>query len=215
MNQEGRFAHARGPGLRRDVRRRPGNVAQPLLYRLLQEDQAEKAEDPLARDEKLARLEAALFLTDEPLTTRKLSTVAEIADSREVKKLLARLKDRYEGDGSPFQIEEVAGGYQLLTLARYQPWLSRMRRNTTLARLSPPALETLTIIAYRQPIVRAEIENIRGVQVGEMLTQLMEKGLIKIVGRQESLGRPVLYGTTKQFLQRFGLNSLKDLPKVE
>jgi segregation and condensation protein B len=215
MNQEGRFSRARGPGLKRDARRRPGNVAQPLLYRLLQEEQAEKAADPLARDEKLARLEAALFLTDEPLTTRKLSTVAEIADSREVKKLLARLKDRYAVDGSPFQIEEVAGGYQLLTLARYQPWLSRMRRHTILARLSPPALETLTIIAYRQPIVRAEIENIRGVQVGEMLTQLMEKGLIKIVGRQESLGRPVLYGTTKQFLQRFGLNSLKDLPKVE
>lgn len=202
----------RGPGLRREPTRRPGNVPLPLLYSLLHEEQAEKAKDPLARDESLARLEAALFLSDEPLTTRKLATVAEIADSREVKKLLARLKDRYETDGSPFQIEEVAGGYQLLTLARYQPWLSRMQRNSTLARLSAPALETLTIIAYRQPIVRAEIENIRGVQVGEMLTQLMEKGLIKIVGRQESLGRPVLYGTTKQFLQRFGLNSLKDLP---
>jgi segregation and condensation protein B len=192
----------------------PVNHRLPLIYRLLTEEKSAQPTDPLARDEPLARLEAALFLADEPLTTRKLATVAELNDSREVRKWIARLKEKYSLDGSPFQIEEVAGGFQLLTESRYQPWLVRMQRNQTSSRLSAAAMETLTIIAYRQPIVRADIENIRGVQVGELLTQLIEKGLIKIVGRQESLGRPVLYGTTRLFLQRFGLNSLKDLPTL-
>ena len=113
------------------------------------------------------------------------------------------------------EIEEIAGGYQLLTRPVYHPWLNRLRRSHNEIRLSSAARETLAIVAYRQPIMRAAVENIRGVQCGDLLSQLMEKGLVKIAGRHESLGRPVLYGTTKKFLQVFGLNTIKDLPEVE
>ena len=193
----------------------PANHRLPALYRLLEDAGDTGPRDPQARDPKIARLEAVLMLADEPLHARKLAAVADLADSAEAKKLIEDLKELYDADGTAFQIEEIAGGYQLLTRPAYHPWLNRLRRTSNELRLSPAALETLAIIAYRQPIMRAEIENIRGVQCGELLGHLMEKGLIKIAGRHESLGRPVLYGSTKKFLQVFGLNSLKDLPEVE
>src|SRR5207245_252696 len=108
----------------------------------------------------------------------------------------------------------IAGGFQLLTRPQFHPWLARLRQAGNEVRLSGPARETLAIVAYRQPIMRADIEAIRGVQCGEVLRQLMEKGLIRIAGRHDSLGRPVLYGTTKKFMQVFGLKSLRDLPLV-
>src|SRR5262249_4861760 len=114
-----------------------------------------------------------------------------------------------------FQVEELAGGFQLLTRPEYHAWLVRLRRTGHDVRLTPAARETLAIVAYRQPIMRADIEAIPGVQCGEILRQLMEKGLIRIAGRPDSLGRPVLYGPTRKFLQIFGLRSLKDLPLVE
>ena len=205
----------RGPEQLRARQKFPGNHRLPQIYSRLAEGSREPIKDPSVRDERLARLEATLFLSDEPLTSRKIASVADLTDAREVTKLIARLRERYELDGSSFQIEELAGGFQLRTRAIYHPWLVRLRRSSNTLQLSGAALETLAIVAYRQPIVRADIENIRGVQCGEMLTQLMEKGLVKITGRQESLGRPVLYGSTKKFLQLFGLNSLKDLPEVE
>ncbi len=185
------------------------------LYRLLDDGSDVGPRDPQARDPKIARLEAALMLADEPLHARKLAAIADLADSAEARKFIDELKELYDADGTAFQIEEIAGGFQLLTRPVYHPWLNRLRRTSNDLRLSPAALETLAIIAYRQPIMRAEVENIRGVQCGELLGHIMEKGLIKITGRHESLGRPVLYGTTKKFLQVFGLNSLKDLPEVE
>ena len=109
----------------------------------------------------------------------------------------------------------MAGGFQLLTRPIYHPWLLRLRRTGNELKLSPAARETLAIIAYRQPIMRADIESIRGVQCGDMLRVLMEKGLVRIAGRHDSLGRPVLYGTTRKFLQAFGLKSVQDLPLVE
>jgi segregation and condensation protein B len=112
-------------------------------------------------------------------------------------------------------VEEIAGGFQLLTRPEFHPWLARARHTGHDLRLSPAARETLAIVAYRQPIMRADIEGIRGVQCGEVLRLLMERGLVKIAGRDTSLGRPVLYGTTKRFLQVFGLRNLSDLPMAE
>jgi segregation and condensation protein B len=114
-----------------------------------------------------------------------------------------------------FQIEEIANGFQLLSRPEYHEWISKIRKKSGESKLSQQALETLSIIAYKQPIIRAEIEAIRGVQSGQMIRTLIEKGLVKITGRDEVLGRPLLYGTTTKFLDHFGLKSIKDLPKVE
>ncbi len=166
----------------------------------------------LARDSRLALLEAALLAADEPVTLRRLVTAATLADAAEGRRLLRRLQELYDRDGTAFQVVEVAGGYQLQTRPEFHPWLARLRRSQPELRLSAAARETLTIIAYRQPITRADVEGIRGVQSGDILQQLMEKGLIRIAGRDDSLGRPMLYGTTKKFLQMHGLNTVKDLP---
>ena len=163
----------------------------------------------------MALLEAVLLVADEPLPIRKLVQAAGIADAAAARKLLKKLQELYDADGSAFELEELAGGFQLMTRPQYHRWLSSVRRNQSDVRLTGPGRETLAIIAYRQPIMRADIEAIRGVHCGEVLRLLMEKGLVKIVGRDDSLGRPVLYGTTKKFLQVFGLKSLKDLPNAE
>jgi segregation and condensation protein B len=202
-------------GYGRCVGRFPPDRRLPVIYRLLDDSSELVPTNPQARDPKLARLEAALMLADEPLAARKLAAIADLADTAEARHLLDKLKKLYDADGTAFQIEEIAGGFQLLTRPVYHPWLLRLRRSSNELRLSSAALETLAIVAYRQPIMRADVDNIRGVQCGDLLSQLIEKGLIKIAGRHDSLGRPVLYGTTKKFLQVFGLNALKDLPEVE
>ena len=169
---------------------------------------------PGIRSEKLARLEAAFFVADGPLSTRKLSQFALLADAAEVKLLIEELNQAYEQDESAFQIERVASGYQLLTRPRFAHWLDQLHQRTAELRLSSPALETLTIVAYRQPITRADIEAVRGVQCSEILKQLMERGLVKIGGEDDSLGRPYLYITTRMFLELFGLRTLDDLPSA-
>src|SRR5262249_38131707 len=147
---------------------------------------------------------AALLAADEPLNARRLAAAAGLSDGNEARRLVRRLQSLYDRDGTAFQVQELAGGFQLLTRPEYQPWLVRWRRTGADLRLPPPARETLAIIAYRQPIMRAGIEAIRGVHCGEILRLLMEKGLVRIAGRDDSLGRPVLYGTTRKFLQVFG-----------
>jgi len=169
----------------------------------------------LARDLPLAMVEAALLAADEPLPPRRLAQAAGLADAADARRLVRKLQALYDEDGSAFQVEELAGGYQLLTRAEYHRWLVRFRRGVLDVRLTSAARETLAIVAYRQPITRADVEAIRGVHCGEILRLLMEKGLIRIAGRHDSLGRPVLYGTTKKFLQVFGLRSLKNLPQAE
>ena len=156
-----------------------------------------------------------MFLADEPVPAKRLAEAAALADAAEVHRLAERLREFYEIDRSPFQIADIAGGYQLLTRPEFHPWLLRLRRTGYVLRLTPAALETLAVIAYKQPIVRAEIDAVRGVQCGEVVRLLMEKGLVRIAGRHPSLGRPQLYGTTRRFLQAFGLDSLGDLPEVE
>jgi segregation and condensation protein B len=193
--------------------RLPHDRRLPAICKLLEPRQIEATPtDALARDAALANVEAVLMATDEPLTVRRLVAVAGLRDAAEARRLVRHLQDLYDRDGTAFQVEEIAGGFQLLSRPEYHRWLARLRRGGQEVRLTGAARETLAIVAYRQPIMRADIESIRGVHSGEVLRLLMEKGLIKISGRDESLGRPVLYGTTKRFLQVFGLRSLKDLP---
>jgi segregation and condensation protein B len=159
-------------------------------------------------------IEAILFATDEPLPESKLAGIVETT-AKQVRESIESLNARYEANHNAFRIEQIAGGYQMLTQPIYNSWLKKMLRVRSDNKLSPAAMETLAIIAYKQPIIRADIEAIRGVAVGEVIRSLMYKGLVKITGRAEILGRPMLYGTTKKFLEIFGLNSLKDLPKAE
>jgi segregation and condensation protein B len=209
-------APPRGPLDRRRPDRLPANVRLPAVYRYATDAPAEaRPADPLARDAPLALLEAVLLAADEPLPVRKLMQVAGVPDAAIARRLLKRLQALYEQDGSAFQVEELAGGFQLLTRAEFHRWLAGLRRGNLDLRLSAPARETLAIVAYRQPIMRADVEAIRGVHCGDTLRLLMERGLVRIAGRHDSLGRPVLYGTTKKFLQLFGLKSLKDLPEGE
>jgi segregation and condensation protein B len=195
---------------------RPKNHRLPMGLRLSGEaPAAEVVQGELARDRPLAAVEAALFLADEPINARKLAALAGLVDAAEARRQVGRLRELYEKDGSAFSVEELAGGYQLLSRPEFHQWLARVRRQAAEAQLSPAARETLTIVAYRQPVTRADVEAIRGVGCNPILTQLMEKGLVKMAGRDDSLGRPALYETTKKFLQMYGLKSLKDLPPGE
>lgn len=164
---------------------------------------------------KLSQLEAVLFLAREPLSTRKLAKLAKLADGTEARTLLKQLAKAYDQRGRALQVVEVAGGFQLMTRTQLAPWIGRLHGEARDVRLSAPALETLAVVAYRQPVVRAEIEAIRGVQCGEILRVLMERDLLRIVGRAEELGRPFLYGTTKKFLEVFGLRRLDQLPVID
>ncbi len=168
--------------------------------------------NPRGRDHRLQRLEAVLFCAREPLTSRKLSQYANLADGTEARTQVRRLNELYDASGRAFRVERVAGGYQLMTRRKLAGWVRRLAGVPRETRLSAPALETLAVIAYRQPILRAEIEGVRGVNCGEILRQLMDRDFVRIGGRSEELGRPYLYATTKQFLRVFGLDSLDDLP---
>ncbi|MGQ9574296.1 MAG: SMC-Scp complex subunit ScpB [Thermoguttaceae bacterium] len=167
-----------------------------------------------ARTPALARLEAVLFLAREPVAARKLAELAGLADGTEARTLVRALNGLYDEEGCAFRVLEVAGGFQLRTRAEFAPWLRRVEAAEQRVQLSAPALETLAVIAYRQPVLRAEIESIRGVQCGEVLRQLMERDLVRIVGRSDQLGRPFLYGTTRYFLEVFGLRHLDELPRL-
>jgi segregation and condensation protein B len=166
-------------------------------------------------DSDLARLEAVLLLAREPLSSRKLSQFANLADGTQARTLIRRLNAGYDAAGRAFRVEQVAGGFQLLTRREFASWLRRLAHVPGETRLSAPTLETLAVIAYRQPVPRADIEAIRGVNCGELLRQLIERDLVRISGRSEELGRPFLYATTKRFLQMFGLVSTDDLPRAE
>ncbi len=160
-------------------------------------------------------IEAVLFVSDKPITIEQVKDVLEGADGREIRRLIYELREEYEKEGRSFQVTEVAGGFQVTTHSTYSPWLKKLYKNRQKNRLSRAALETLAIIAYRQPIIRAEVEAVRGVNAEGVLAALLEKGLVKITGRRETVGRPFVYGTTREFLEYFGLNSLKELPQLK
>jgi segregation and condensation protein B len=167
------------------------------------------------RDGRTARIEALLFLAREPLSSRKIAQMVNLADGTAARTLVRRLNRMLEDSASAFRVEEVAGGFQLMTRPMFGPWLRLLLQRPVKTRLSTPALETLAVVAYRQPVLRAEVEAIRGVQSGDILRQLMERDLVRISGRADELGRPLTYGTTKRFLQVFGLRHLDELPRAE
>lgn len=173
-----------------------------------------------------AAVEAILVSVDRPIPAAKVAEplgpllqetpgVATPVGAAEVEAAIERLNEAYDRDGRAFRIEPISGGYRLMTRPEHAPVIAAMHRARASTRLSRPALETLAIIAYRQPMTRAELEAIRGVACGEVLRSLLDRKMIKITGRAEELGRPMLYGTTPQFLDAFGLAAIKDLPKPE
>jgi len=163
----------------------------------------------------LGLLEALLLSTHHPLTAGRLAEVIGVAATRPVRGAIKLLNQQYEEAGRSFRIEQVAGGYQILTLPVYGEQLKKLHQKEADAKLTKAALETLAIVAYKQPVLRADVEAVRGCACGETIRSLMEKHLVKIAGRAEEPGRPILYGTTKRFLELFGLNSIKDLPQPE
>lgn len=164
---------------------------------------------------RMLRVEGVLFISREALTTRRLAQLAGLADATEARTLIRRLNERYEKVGRAFRIEEVGGGFEMLTKPQFAPWLRRLGHVPQEERLTSAGMEVLAIIAYRQPVMRADIEAIRGVSSEEVLKQLLSRDLVRICGRSEELGRPYLYGTTKRFLKMFGLKSLEKLPRAD
>lgn len=160
-------------------------------------------------------LEALIFAADEPLSEKRLQAFLseDEVSVGEIRKGLETLRERC--DGRAYELVEVAGGFRFMTRPDFARWVTRYKTKRAENRLSRPALETLAIVAYKQPIVRSEIDSIRGVGTGPALRTLMDRGLIKIVGRSEEIGRPVLYGTTDRFLEFFGIRTLEDLPKQD
>jgi segregation and condensation protein B len=168
----------------------------------------------MADDSLKAILEALIFASPEPLTPKAIAKLLENEPREEIDAALAALKRDYDRPGG-LQLVEVAGGYQIVTRSDLHEWVRRLFQERTTQKLTVQALETLAVIAYRQPITAAEITEVRGVNTSGVLNTLLERHLVKIVGRKQVVGRPFLYATTKEFLIRFGLNDLSDLPKVE
>ena len=160
-------------------------------------------------------LETLLFIADHPLSVERLAQLCDIKKPERVKELLEGLRSAYDAGDRALQIIQVAGGWQMSTRPAYSLWVRKLYHNKMTVRLTQAAVETLCIVAYKQPLTRAEIEAIRGVEVIGPLDTLTERKLITVVGRRESTGRPILYGTTNEFLRQFGLNTLADLPKLE
>ena len=169
---------------------------------------------PRASAELKAILEALIFASPEPLTPKQMYKLLETEPKEDVQAALAELKRDYDRPGG-LQLVEVAGGYQIATRPDLHEWVRRLFHERSTQKLTVQALETLAVIAYRQPITALEITDVRGVNTSGVLNTLLERHLIKIVGRKQVVGRPFLYATTKEFLIRFGLNDLADLPKIE
>jgi len=161
-------------------------------------------------------IEAMLFITEQPVP---LKSFVDLFDKEfpldDVRLMAEEIADEYRERGSALELREIAGGWQFASRTEFAPWIRKLFKDRLTYRLSASAMETLSIIAYKQPITRSEIEEIRGVEVSAVLDTLVERRLAKIAGRRESVGRPILYGTTTEFLKAFGLNSLENLPSIE
>ena len=156
-------------------------------------------------------IESLLFVADEPLTLDRLKKILTEPETGEIRDAIAELASDYDARPGGFYLDEVAGGYQIRTRPEYNEWIKKLIQPKPL-RLSKPALETLVIIAYKQPIIRSDIEHLRGVDCGGVLHVLLERKLIRVLGRREIPGRPLIYATTKRFLETFDLKNLRDLP---
>ena len=162
-----------------------------------------------------ATLEALLFVSGEPLTLKRIQEVFEGEEKATLLEAIKNLQDSYQNDHGGLQIIEIAGGYQMVTRPGMAPYISRLESIKAPTKLSKSALEALAVIAYKQPVTRGEVEAIRGVDSSNVARTLLERRIIKIVGRREGLGRPMLYGTTPEFLQYFGLKDLSQLPALK
>jgi len=160
-------------------------------------------------------IEAMLFVSDKPLFVNEIKGVLEEVTVSQIKEVISELAKEYDQAQRSFSIKDIAGGFQIVTDPVLAPWLKKLYKTSGVDRLRGPSLETLAIIAYKQPVSKPEIEAIRGVNVDGVLKTLTEKNLIRVVGRKETVGRPILYGTTSEFLQYFGLNSLEELPRLD
>lgn len=179
-------------------------------------DMAAPAADSALSDMRALKgiLEALLFVTAEPIPVTRFLALLGAVTKQDVDQALASLAQDYEQEGRGLQLAEVAGGYRIVTKAEFAPWLKRLEKVKSPSKLSRSALESLAIIAYKQPIVRAEVEQIRGVETSGVIRTLLERKLVRIVGRKEEPGRPIMYGTTKFFLEHFGLRDLSQLPPL-
>ena len=162
-------------------------------------------------------LEALLFASDEPLAPARIKEILNVnVDAREFRKMVSEINRKLQSDRRPFEIAEVAGGFQFRTIRAYHKYIKALFKDRAMRRLSGQALETLAIIAYKQPVSKAEIEGVRSVSTDTALKTLLEKRLIAILGKsEEKPGKPIVYGTTKDFLKYFGLSKISDLPKLE
>lgn len=160
-------------------------------------------------------VEALLFASDAPLPARKIRDIMDDVSVGDIKKAIEQIREKYDSTNSPMQIIEIAEGYQIVTRKEYANWISKLFQSRTSQRLSKKALETLAIIAYKQPITKLEIENIRGVNADAVTRTLIERNLITVVGREKAPGNPLLYGTTKFFMEYFGLADLSHLPRLK
>ena len=179
-------------------------------------DMAAPAADSALSDMRALKgiLEALLFVTAEPIPVTRFLALLGAVTKQDVDQALASLAQDYEQEGRGLQLAEVAGGYRIVTKAEFAPWLKRLEKVKSPSKLSRSALESLAIIAYKQPSVRAEVEQIRGVETSGVIRTLLERKLVRIVGRKEEPGRPIMYGTTKFFLEHFGLRDLSQLPPL-
>lgn len=168
----------------------------------------------LSDEEAKKVVEAILFSSNRTMTVAEFKRVLKGFTAPQIQKLIESLKSEYESNGRAFKINEVAGGYEISTLPQYAPWIVKLELQKKAKQATQSALETLAILAYKQPITRAEVEDLRGVDVSGVISTLLERNLIKIVGRKEVPGRPYMYGTTDKFLEHFGLKSLNDLPNI-
>lgn len=166
-------------------------------------------------DNRKAVIEALLLASEKPLLLDQIRTVLDNLEATEVRGLIEELKSEYEQSNRGMRIVEVAGGFRMITAPSFAPFLKKFFRGRHVERLSKPALETLAIIAYKQPLTRTEIELLRNVNVDGVMKTLLDKNLIRICGRKKAPGRPCVYGTTRQFMEHFGLKSLEDLPRME
>lgn len=206
------------PRADRDADAQAAPAAEPEAAPAAGEEAPESSSAPPPRSEEdRARLklviEALLFSVDRPVSASRLAEASDARDGREVRSVVLELRDDYDRMGRAFGVEEIAGGYQILSRPEYAPYIVRLQSRQSQDSLSNAALEVLAIVAYRQPITRAALEDIRGVGCGHLVRQLVDRRLLKVTGRSEELGRPMLYGTTRQFLEAFGLRSLDELPK--
>ncbi|MGB2579827.1 segregation and condensation protein B [Elusimicrobium simillimum] len=160
-------------------------------------------------------IENLLFITDRPLTAKRIAEVVEGINAGDAVDAVTALQKEYADSGRSIQIVEIGGGFQMSTKPEYGRWVRKLYNEKMTAKLSNAALETLAIIAYKQPVTRAEVEAIRGVDIGGPLEKILERGLVRILGKRDTIGKPMVYGTTDEFLRLFGLNKVTDLPDID